>query len=320
MPPAAQGRSSAPRRTCCSSPPREQGRWSRRSRTSARPATGSSSSRRGASASAGSQIAERYGCAVTPLRYEWGEIPSAGRSRLDACRLERSSSRLPHAIRDVDRSRRRHPGARGGRAGRSGAHVVVDAVSSLGAVPLEVDAWGDRRRVFRLAEGADDAAGTGHGLRLGGRLGARGPLILAPLLLRLGANTRAPRTQLDSAFTPATSLVVGFNVALGLILETGLEATFERHRLLGRACREGVKAMGLELFSPDNDTSAVVTAIKAPGGLDATEIVRALRDHHGIQIANGQAALKGPHLPDRPHRLLRRLRHCDGTGRARARR
>jgi aspartate aminotransferase-like enzyme len=82
-------------------------------------------------------------------------------------------------------------------------------------------------------------------------------------------------------------------VALGLLLERGLEAAFERHVRLGRACREGAKAMGLELFSPDDDSSAVVTAIKAPSGVDAVELVRRLRDQHGVQLAGGQGPLKG---------------------------
>jgi aspartate aminotransferase-like enzyme len=51
--------------------------------------------------------------------------------------------------------------------------------------------------------------------------------------------------------------------------------------------------MGLELFSPDEERSAVVTAIRAPDGVDATEIVNALRDRFGITIANGQGDLKG---------------------------
>jgi aspartate aminotransferase-like enzyme len=51
--------------------------------------------------------------------------------------------------------------------------------------------------------------------------------------------------------------------------------------------------MGLELFSPDDDRSAVVTAIRAPEGIDATDLVAGLRDRFGITIANGQGALKG---------------------------
>jgi aspartate aminotransferase-like enzyme len=51
--------------------------------------------------------------------------------------------------------------------------------------------------------------------------------------------------------------------------------------------------MGLELFSPDEERSAVVTAIRAPDGVDSTEIVKGLRDRFGITIANGQGDLKG---------------------------
>jgi aspartate aminotransferase-like enzyme len=105
--------------------------------------------------------------------------------------------------------------------------------------------------------------------------------------------TRAAQAKLDAPFTPAVSLVNALDVALGLLLEEGLEAAFERHAALGRACREGAKAMGLELFSPDEDRSAVVTAIRAPDGIDSSEIVAAMRDRFGVTIAAGQGELKG---------------------------
>jgi serine---pyruvate transaminase len=105
--------------------------------------------------------------------------------------------------------------------------------------------------------------------------------------------TRKAQAKLDAPFTPAVSIVRALNVAIGLLLDEGLEAAFDRHARLGRACREGAKAMGLELFSPDEERSAVVTAIRAPEGVDATEIVSGLRDRFGITIANGQGELKG---------------------------
>jgi aspartate aminotransferase-like enzyme len=104
--------------------------------------------------------------------------------------------------------------------------------------------------------------------------------------------TRAAQGKLDSAFTPAVSLIVALDVALGLLLEDGLEAAFERHARLGRSCRAGIKAMGLELFSPDEDRSAVVTAAHMPDGLESSQLTRVLRDRHGITIAGGQGALK----------------------------
>ena len=82
-------------------------------------------------------------------------------------------------------------------------------------------------------------------------------------------------------------------MALGLLLDEGLEPAFERHVRLGRACREGIKALGLELFSPDEDSSAVVTAVRAPDGIDSDELVLLLRDRHGVTLAPGQGELKG---------------------------
>jgi aspartate aminotransferase-like enzyme len=78
-----------------------------------------------------------------------------------------------------------------------------------------------------------------------------------------------------------------------MLLDEGLEAAFDRHRRLGRACREGLKAMGLQLSSPDDDSSAVVTAAYAPEGIDSDELVLLLRDRHGVTLAPGQGELKG---------------------------
>ena len=66
----------------------------------------------------------------------------------------------------------------------------------------------------------------------------------------------------------------------------------ERLRVIGRACRAGAKAMGLELFSPDEDRSAVVTGILTPEGVDAGELRLTLRDRFGITLAGGQGDLK----------------------------
>ena len=59
-------------------------------------------------------------------------------------------------------------------------------------------------------------------------------------------------------------LVAALDVALGMIEEEGLEQVFERHRLLGRACREAVRALDLETYGPDDENANVVTAINLP--------------------------------------------------------
>jgi serine---pyruvate transaminase len=177
-------------------------------------------------------------------------------------------------------------------AKEAGALVVVDAVSSLGAVPLETDAWD----LDVVVSGSQKALMTPPGVAF---------VSVSEAALAVAARSTSPRyvfdwertrkaqAKLDAPFTPAVSLVRALDVALGLLLDEGLEAAFDRHARLGRACREGAKAMGLELFSPDEERSAVVTAIRAPEGVDATAVVSALRDRFGITIANGQGELKG---------------------------
>jgi serine---pyruvate transaminase len=177
-------------------------------------------------------------------------------------------------------------------AKEAGAFVVVDAVSSLGAVPLETDTWG----IDVVVSGSQKALMCPPGVAFAS---------VSPVALEAAARATSPRyvmdwertrkaqAKLDAPFTPAVSIVRALNVALGLLLEEGLEAAFDRHARLGRACREGAKAMGLELFSPDEERSAVVTAIRSPEGVDAAEIVSGLRDRFGITIANGQGDLKG---------------------------
>jgi serine---pyruvate transaminase len=234
-------------------------------------------------------IASAYGAEVETLEYEWGEIPSADDV---AARLQELGGAKAVFITHSETS----TGvvcdlqALGAAAGEQGSLSVVDAVSSLGAVPLETDAWG----LDVVVSGSQKALMTPPGLAMvSASERAWGGLGELPRFYFDWERTRKGQSTLDAPFTPPVSLVAGLDVALGILLGQGLDAVFDRHVRLGRACREGAKAMGLELFSPDDDRSAVVTAIRAPDGIDATEVVRGLRDRFGITIANGQGALKG---------------------------
>ena len=234
-------------------------------------------------------IASAYGADVETLEYAWGEIPAAddvaGRLRelggAKAVFLTHSETSTG-VVCDLQ--------ALAGAVNEHGALSVVDAVSSLGAVPVETDAWG----LDVVVSGSQKALMTPPGLAMVSvserAWAARGE---SPRFYFDWERTRKGQAALNAPFTPPVSLVAGLDVALGMLLDTGLDAVFERHVRLGRACREGAKAMGLELFSPDEDRSAVVTAIRTPEGIDATELVARLRDRFGITIANGQGALKG---------------------------
>jgi serine---pyruvate transaminase len=235
------------------------------------------------------KLAQAFGCEVESLAYAWGESPSP--SDLAARLGELGGAKvvfLTHSETSTGVVADLEPLAAA--AKEAGALVVVDGVSSLGAVPLETDAWG----IDVVASGSQKALMTPPGLGLTSvSAAAWGALGTSPRFYFDWEKTRAGQEHLDSAFTPAVSLVKALDVALGLLLEEGLEAVFDRHVRLGRACREGAKAMGLELFSPDEDRSAVVTAIRAPDGIDSGELVAALRDRYGVTLAGGQGVLKG---------------------------
>jgi len=234
-------------------------------------------------------IASAYGAEVEALEYEWGEIPSAEDL---AARLQELGGAKAVFITHSETSTGVVCDLQSLAAAVSeqGALSVVDAVSSLGAVPLETDGWG----LDVVVSGSQKALMTPPGLAMTSvserAWAGRGE---APRFYFDWERTQKGQAALNAPFTPPVSLVAGLDVALGILFDQGLDAVFERHVRLGRACREGAKAMGLELFSPDDDRSAVVTAIRAPDGIDATELVRSLRDRFGITIANGQGVLKG---------------------------
>jgi serine---pyruvate transaminase len=226
-----------------------------------------------------------YGAEIDHLQYEWGEIPDPEdvRARLAAREAKAvwivQSETSTGVVADVQ--------AIAAVAKEAGALVVVDAVSSLGAVPCETDAWG----LDVVVSGSQKALMTPPGLGLAAvseaALAATGS---TPRFYFDWQRTRSAQRKLDAPFTPPVSLVSALDVALGLLLDEGLEAVFERHVRLGRAARAGAKAMGLELFSPDDDRSAVVTAVRSP---EAAEIISGVRTRFGITLAGGQGDLKG---------------------------
>jgi aspartate aminotransferase-like enzyme len=236
-------------------------------------------------------MAKAFGVDLAHVKLDWGETPEpddlrsaladAGDVRVVNLTHSETSTGV---VCDVQ--------ALAAVAKEAGALVVVDAVSSLGAVPLETDGW----ELDVVVSGSQKALMCPPGLAFvsvsAAALGAASRAT-SPRYVLDWERTRTAQAKLDAPFTPAVSIVRALDVALGLLLDEGLEAAFDRHARLGRACREGAKAMGLELFSPDEERSAVVTAIRAPDGVDATEVVSALRDRFGITIANGQGQLKG---------------------------
>ncbi|MEA2473947.1 MAG: serine---pyruvate transaminase [Thermoleophilaceae bacterium] len=188
----------------------------------------------------------------------------------------------------------------------AGALIAVDAVSGLGAVPIATDDWG----VDVVVSGSQKALMCPPGL-------AFASVNEAALERSAGIPGRRHyfdwektakgqrKDPPDSPFTPAVTLFAALDVALGMIVEEGLDQVFERHRLLGHATRAATKALDLELFGPEDENSNVVTAIKLPDTIDGGKVPKIMRDKYGITIAGGQGRLKGK---------IARVAHCGYFG------
>ena len=230
------------------------------------------------------KLAAAYGCEVVALDYEWGQQPRAedvsrvlaeSGARVALLVHSETSTGVVSDIRSLVAA-----------CNDAGAISVVDAISSLGAVPLETDGWG----IDVVVTGSQKALMTPPGLAFAAiskRAWARSEEATLPRFYWDWASARKNQAKGSTPFTPATSIVVALNAALELILAEGLESVHARHVALGRACRAGAKAMGLELYSPDADGAAVLTGILTPPGIDAVALRLALRDRYGITIAGG---------------------------------
>jgi aspartate aminotransferase-like enzyme len=176
----------------------------------------------------------------------------------------------------------------------AGALVVVDVVSSLGAVPFDFDGWG----IDVAVGGSQKALSASPGIAF---------VAISERAWEAHAAATLPRYYFDwsiyrryaslpdpeNPWTPAISVMQGLHAALELYFQDGVEAALRRHELLSRAVKEGARALGLDLFGEGLDRNWTVTAIRAPEGTDADTISDRMRSDFGCVIAPGQGPLKG---------------------------
>ena len=171
------------------------------------------------------------------------------------------------------------------------AGLVVDAISGLAAVPIKTDEWG----VDVVISGSQKGLMIPPGLAFVSVSPKAWALVEKSTLPKYYFDFKAYKKALDkidTPFTPAVNLIIALREALKIIKEEGLDVIFERHKKMAFAVRSAVKAMGLELFSPDAYSDGV-TAVRVPQGIDGAKLVKTMRDKYGVGIAGGQAELKG---------------------------
>ena len=231
------------------------------------------------------EIAERFGLNVVRVESPWGQ-PA------DMAALEKTLARTPGVKGVLVTHNETSTGVqndveRAGQLAREyGALLVVDAVSSMGAVDIPVDRWG----IDVAVTASQKAWMAAPGLTM---------LSVSERAWQANKEAKLPRFYWDFAeakryllrgetpYTPAVSLLYGLQAALHMIGDEGLPNVFARHERICDRVRTCSRALGFSTFAADEVASRTVTALSAPEGLSAKEIVVAMRER-GIVIAGGQ--------------------------------
>ena len=239
------------------------------------------------------EIADVYGLEVDLYEYPWDEaadpevIASRLRERPDIKGVfvthSETSTGVVNDVRAIGEVVKETP-----------AILVVDSISGAGALELRTDEW----NVDVLVTGSQKALMTPPGLAAAA---------VSPKAWEYVEKAKSPAYYFcfkkarkkyaaespQTPFTPPVTLVKAMSAAVDLLLAEGLEAAWERHRVLALCTRAAVQAMGLELFPKVLDRAYAVTAVKAPEGIGGGDIVRHMNRVHGVIIAGGQDRLKG---------------------------
>jgi aspartate aminotransferase-like enzyme len=251
------------------------------------------------------ELCDAYGAETIHWETEWGRKvdPAELDRRLGAneaidvvfTTLSETSTGVVNDIKELTEVAHRH-----------GALIAVDAVSAMGAIPLPQDEWG----VDVVVSGSQKALMAPPGLGFASASESALERAAATPGRRFyfdwGRTVKGQRAEPpDSPFTPAVGLVAALDVALGMIEQEGLEAVYERHRLLGRATREAARGLDLDTLGEADENANVVTAIALPDSIDGAKVPKLMRDRFGITIAGGQGRLKGK---------IARVAHCGYFG------
>jgi len=176
--------------------------------------------------------------------------------------------------------------------GKGDALLVVDMVTSLGGIDVDVDAWG----VDIAYSGTQKCLGVPPGLSpvtVGSR--ARERLIEQPSSWYFDLNLLSRYIESESGrvyhHTAPVAMVYALHAGLGVLLDEGLEESWSRHETCGRLLQEGLVSMGLNLVAPADHRLPQLTTVwvpeNLPAGCDEAGVRRTLLGEFGIEIGSG---------------------------------
>jgi alanine-glyoxylate transaminase/serine-glyoxylate transaminase/serine-pyruvate transaminase len=234
------------------------------------------------------QMCERYGATVTRLDVEWGRAcdPDALRAQLKAGGADvvamvhaETSTGVVNSVRELAAIAR-----------DAGALTIVDAVTSLGGMPLDVGVWGI------------DACYSCTQKCLGGPSGLA-PVVFGPRALEQRVPCRSFYFDLSLLedywlrrkyhHTMSSTLVYALYEALAIVEEEGLDARWGRHERNHRALVASLAELGLSLLPPEPDRLWTLNAVRVPNGVDEATVRTHLLEEFNIEIGAGLGPLAG---------------------------
>ena len=252
-------------------------------------------------------IAEQYGAKVKRLNFEWGKpVDPEAVSRVlranddikavlvthneTSTGITNDLSKISSVVKEFDKL------------------LLVDAISSLGCIDLPTDNW----HCDIVVTGSQKGWMVPPGLAM---------VSLSEKAWQAHNQARMPRYYWDftkardylqkgqTPWTPAISICYALSSTLDLMLSEGLTNIFARHSRIAQMTRNGIRSLGLSLFSEDSYASNTVTAVSAVGRkggkndstdypaaepqIDVAKLTQILRDEHDVVIATGQGRLAG---------------------------
>ena len=238
-------------------------------------------------------VAARCGARVTAVEGEWGRALDPEALRRAAGGRKVKVVALVHA--ETSTGVLQDPAPLRSVADELGALLVLDCVTSLGGLPVELDTWG----VDAAYSGTQKCLSCPPGLspisfssRAHGALRARSGKVQS-WYLDLSMIAAYWGTERVYHHTAPINMLYALHEALRLVLAEGLEARFTRHRLNARALVAGLEALGLEPRVPAAERLPSLTAVAVPDGIDEARVRRHLLERFALEIGGGLGPMKG---------------------------
>jgi alanine-glyoxylate transaminase/serine-glyoxylate transaminase/serine-pyruvate transaminase len=238
-------------------------------------------------------IVGRCGCECVTVETEWGQPVDPEAIRRGLAQGPFKVVAVVHA--ETSTGARSDIEAIGKIVKESGALFLVDAVTSLGGIPVEVDAWG----IDICYSGTQKCLSCPPGL--------------APVTFsdRAAEVIRSRKTKVQSWYldlamiqqywgeertyhhTAPINMTYAINEALRLVFEEGLENRWERHRRISQMFHDGLSELGLSILNPPDYALPMLNAVVVPDGVEEAEVRKRLLNEYDIEVGAGLGPLKG---------------------------